>query len=511
MPYSGYPTPDVQSGDITFSCIPILVPSNPEFQQVFAAAIYGLYASMANTWFWREQGTMTPEQAAFAASQGLAYTQAYGECGGDMDCLDVADCLENSSDVLQALLNQLAANGFTQNPDSATDTPELLPNSQTADSMLPADYDCSNPAQDMAVARAIVQRLHKNIMDAFEFMELATNTSEAAAIVTGAMPLTKTAEAILDFVNWVQETFVEVYQAAYTDDAENDIACAIFCHLQDTCSLSLDELIGIYEELGSITLPDPTDFQAILDFFATTVLSIDTTGVAAFHSMVLQAFKFGGGFFEMGGWNDLEMVIETAATYRDLSYDDLCDCFSETPTAQWALYMNFAVSKFNTAQVGVLGEYVSGAGWRSVDPANPTHIQIYTNFGGSFVYKAVGARVQGRGFTGSASDAIRYAAWSNPGASGTEGGILSATGLSTNFNENMHEDARLNLANVFTGQSFKFNFQNAGVSAYPTNFCQYNQVVIWGLAGVGSTKPEGAKWMTALPATTAEIFGLLGV
>jgi len=83
MPRSGYPTPDEQDGDVTFGCIPVVVPNNPEFNQLFAAAIYGLYASMSKPHFWRAFGTLTPELAAEYASRGLAQTDAYSECGDD--------------------------------------------------------------------------------------------------------------------------------------------------------------------------------------------------------------------------------------------------------------------------------------------------------------------------------------------------------------------------------------------------------------------------------------------
>jgi len=79
----GYPTPDNPTGDVTFSCIPVYVPSNPEFEGIFAAAIYGLYSEMSKEYFWRDFGTMSATDAAFLAARGLAASQAYdGDCGG---------------------------------------------------------------------------------------------------------------------------------------------------------------------------------------------------------------------------------------------------------------------------------------------------------------------------------------------------------------------------------------------------------------------------------------------
>lgn len=83
MPQSGYPTPDEPTGDVIYNCIPVVVPDNPEFERIFAAAIYGLYASMSKPYFWRATGTMSPETAAQLAAQGLAQTPAYDLCGED--------------------------------------------------------------------------------------------------------------------------------------------------------------------------------------------------------------------------------------------------------------------------------------------------------------------------------------------------------------------------------------------------------------------------------------------
>jgi len=80
MLYSGYPTPDAQTGDVTYGCIPIYVPNNSEFASQFAAIIYGLYSAMSNEDFWHEFGTLSPELAAQYAAQGLAQTEAYAEC-----------------------------------------------------------------------------------------------------------------------------------------------------------------------------------------------------------------------------------------------------------------------------------------------------------------------------------------------------------------------------------------------------------------------------------------------
>jgi len=91
MPYSGYPTPDAQIGDVTYGCIAIYVPNNPEFSSQFAAIIYGLYAAMSNEDFWHEFGTLSPELAAQYAAQGLAQTEAYAECSPVSEGFQIGD------------------------------------------------------------------------------------------------------------------------------------------------------------------------------------------------------------------------------------------------------------------------------------------------------------------------------------------------------------------------------------------------------------------------------------
>lgn len=510
MAYSGYPTPNQQSGDVTFGCIPIYVPNNPEFQAAFASIIYGLYGVMANDWFWREFGTMSPENAALLAARGLAMTVAYAECGDGMTCEDVADCIETSEDVLNALLNQLKASGFSQSAENASaDSIQPLPVTQTAESLLPPTFDCSSHEANMAIARAIVRELHETIIDALELMEYYTNPAEAVSTATDGIPLAGTLNNVLEFADWLLEAFTEGYSAAYDQDSEDEISCPIFCHLETECSLSLDELISIYEDIASLDFPDG-DFQTVMNYLVLQAVPPTTETVATMHLLALIVFKYGGEFFTMNGWNTLRNTIETASTYSDMSYD-ICDCVTETPTAQWAIFLDLSLSQYTTQRSGVLGEYIGGAGWRSVAAANPAHIQIWLNLDASFVTKAHGMRIAARGMTGAAGDALRIAGWTGAGATGSEVNISSVGSIGAAGNVNNYEYAELKLLNVTPELSHKWNAQNTGASVYPTNYIQVNQVVVWGLAGAGDTKPALAKWMPALPSTNAEIFSLLGV
>ena len=244
---SGYPTPEEQTGDVTYGCIPVFVPNNPEFQSLFAAAIYGLYAQMSKEYFWREQGTLSPELAAFYAASGLAQTEAYAECGGVVSCDDIADCIETDEIVQSALAQNLANNGFSpggnaeQNSQNVTMSP-----SQSAANLLPEDYDCSDN-QLMATARAIVQKFDEFTQDFFDQMELLTNPLELVDITSDGIPVADTLGNVAAFADFVAQTVRETYQASYNNASEQEIAdirerTGIVCvqlHGQEPPSLAL--------------------------------------------------------------------------------------------------------------------------------------------------------------------------------------------------------------------------------------------------------------------------------
>lgn len=77
MPYSGYPTPDTP-GVAAYTTRCITIPDIPEF----VALIPGLLFEATRPGFWRELGTMTPQEAADLMAIALGLYDAEAECEG---------------------------------------------------------------------------------------------------------------------------------------------------------------------------------------------------------------------------------------------------------------------------------------------------------------------------------------------------------------------------------------------------------------------------------------------
>lgn len=416
-----------------------------------------------------------------------------------VDCDDVADCIDTSEAVANAIINQLTARGFTPNPESAPSaTPVQLTPEQTANNMLAGVTDCSEPAHNMAIARAIVRELHETVQDVFENLELATNANEAAGIVVGALPAAGAGAAVIEMVDWVQETVVETYQAAYNQSAEDTIACAIFCHLETDCEISLDTLLSIYEELGSITVPAIETFDDLINFIVTTTMSIDVTGVAIFHYFLLHALKFGGAVFELAGFNDLVYVIKNAAQVFDYSYDQCDDCPpAETPDNFWRLYQDFSngLGQFTVVTGTAQADGVMGA----TSGGNSTVTVEINDFGAGYQIQAYGTMEQRRGSDGNGTNDRRTNnVYPNTNQGGAAFAVLNQGFITCNTNDCSGQNVLVSPTSAMRSLQSISSVQ--GAHLYPSNFVKLLKVVIYGLPGAGSTKPPGSVWVNAVPA-----------
>lgn len=463
-------------------------------------ALYdGLINTLTNGYVWDKQSGDWEAAKATAFQVYLQYVGVSEEdCGAAMTCEQIIECIETDADVKAALLQYLEDNGFVPSPENVgSPATETLPASQSASNMLAGVTDCSNPATNMAIARAVVQELNESVQDAFEVIELTTNASEVSGIVVGAIPVVGTSSKVFELVNWFMETVVESYQAAYTQTAEDNLSCLIFCHMQDSCSLSLDDLLNIYENAGSITVPTIENIDDLIEFIVTTTISIDTVGVAVFQYFILRLMKFGGSVFDILGFNGIKNTIEIASTYLDYTYDNLCsDCPpSETATAFWMIYQD--------ARQGI-GEWVIGIGTQTgngiYNAANVgdgwSGVRI-NDFGASFGIVATAVQQQRRGASAASDDICRVSNWTGANNTGTENVELAHTGISSNGN-NVVSSAR-NTITPANGRSPRILCTSDGAINATTNFVTIVRWVIYGNCNAGNVKPPQAVYVSAIP------------
>lgn len=520
----GFPTPDTQSGVVTYGCIPIFVPDNPEFQSAFASAIYGLYAEMSQEYFWRDTGTMTAQQAALLSAYGLAQTEAYAVCGEGvpMSCLDVADCIETDTTVQEKLAENFTDNatsgGYT--PDKSTDlTTTPLPTLKASDkakNLLPASLDCvTQPQIAMGLARAIVVEINQCVEDFFELIEYATNAAEGAAMAAEQVPLFGNAvSGAIEFIDWVLETMQENYQAAYNQATEDELACMIFCHIIDgDCTLSINDLISLYESKGTITVPPPDDIEAVLTFAIGLHETATIAAVAAFHYQILRLISWG----EIAGFSAayLQSVMQNNVSASDFSYEDLCDdCVTPEPTLYWKLYYDLRTGGQQNTEVSPYqspnnGKW-AGNGYTYNDASVTTQLIINAgiqDLGGSFVISAGGQRTVRRGSTGNGThDTAVMAGFTGANYTGTAANLTAVGSINVDGNK-IETGAVMPLATT-EYRCLRFQHRlNKAVNYTGEKELRLYEIVVWGKAGAGDTKPTRAVWAgNTLPATVPELF-----
>lgn len=340
MPNSGYPTPDEQSGDVTFGCIPILVPNNAEFQEAFKAAIYGLYGQMANEWFWHEQGTLSPELAAQYASEGLALTEAYGECE-TMACEDVVDCIETDSGVQDAIINlnnnsnDLYGN---LNPDfltpAGTETEIMDTRFPPADRAQPANdlIDC-NLDELWSGIYFMVQKLDETGRDWLEFFVSGADKWQRAANLVSKIPIFGSlASTALEQLSEVAQDVLNLYNAYSTEAVQQDIACALFELVCEECRYpTFDEIINYYKNNSTITTENVAEItlKALADFLFGSALA---TSQLCYHTVImvcLWTLYIGSTFVGMRGAKWITIWLDNGEEFANDEWMVLCDGCSE--------------------------------------------------------------------------------------------------------------------------------------------------------------------------------------
>lgn len=278
MTKSGYPTPDNPTVQ-TFTNVCITIPSSIE--DVFYSVLLGQISEMANEYYWKPEGGMSPEEAAFLWSQTLAMTPANLEECTTMTCEEVADCIENDISTQTAIADAINNNSDIQSAISNTTRNNPSDGAQywsstvnyLADNIIPSGALCTE-ANKYAMSLAIVRALNQLAVDFLEIIEVITNPSEIGAELLAGVPIFGGAASLtLDTANWLQDNIKEVYDAAYNASSEEHYACAIYCMFTD-CNLSYEDMIIGYENGGTISPPQDTDFITVMQWLITNIVPV---------------------------------------------------------------------------------------------------------------------------------------------------------------------------------------------------------------------------------------------
>jgi len=253
-------------------------------------------------------------------------------------CEAVAQCITDENEALiDALAAALANNEKLRN--AISDAQEAnggatpgLPLSESAaardtlpDNMRDAEGNCI-PNRVWGGNLYLVQSGDRAIKDFFEILQAAVEIIEASAILVQNIPaIGGYAASTAQFAAKLQTVVAAGYNAAYTQEYEESLACDIFCVSLSDCSLSIDEIINILNN----RLTSPMDLADMGEFMANVIAGTfigDEIADVAF-LLYFTALKFGQQFAEKLGIRPLTDLMELgAAQLASDNWSILCDC-----------------------------------------------------------------------------------------------------------------------------------------------------------------------------------------
>ncbi len=183
-------------------------------------------------------------------------------------CEQVANCIENSADVRNALGKFLG--GYNRNGSEEKEREIREGAEQKTDDILSFEEGgvCDKDALFACVSQMITL-LHENNLDALEILEAQTNANvELASVVSQITVVDELSiDAIFSYANFIQESISDNYSAAYTDELFDKMRCDIFCIAQEECGLSIDILFDYFRSKISLSGVPVDDIINLISFF----------------------------------------------------------------------------------------------------------------------------------------------------------------------------------------------------------------------------------------------------
>lgn len=296
----------------------ICVPDTVEWLSL----VTGCMAQMTFGWYW-DRSTGDLDAVRDRAKQMYFEMQEQNGLCDVIDCDEVAECIETSDAVKNALGQYINTNWIASSPGSGQ-----IPPSVAGENIFTLSDTCD---EDTAWGNAlnIVQTLNRRNMDFLETVAAATNNQEMVSFFIGAIPLLETLpiDEIVVIANKVQAWLKESYEAGYDLDYEQERACEIFCLIQASpdCSLTFEQLRDFYwDKAREIAV-----FEDAFDTAATIISAWfnwdETLGEIVVDIMCAMQFGFLNFLNSAFGWAFTTFKLHANAGIPDDDWITVCD------------------------------------------------------------------------------------------------------------------------------------------------------------------------------------------
>lgn len=372
------PSPVVPETSI---CFKIMVPNAIEYR----SALKGALSSLGQAWTWTQtvgednQGSYDAAELWRARISDASYALDCEVC--EVDCNDVANCIETSPAVQAAvatIVNTVSLPGTT----STQGVP-----------MSPAQYAeqlNTRPTCDMdelwSQCLKFIEYLTQLGTDVFERLEAYSNGLEAATFiemvpVIGTMIDEAGIDNFLDYLDWSLEVIQEEYASALDVDVINDIACSLFCAVQDDCVISVERTMNVINaRLGGILVPSELETIDEVMGALVTIGSSFTLPVDMWLAFILGSAKTASYLGIRGIDKTVQIMLALAADAPSNSWTTLCPVCVDPEACPGGEFIDFTTSNASfTPYIDRALYEGSGVnrGWKSNVPVSPSRVSIW--------------------------------------------------------------------------------------------------------------------------------------
>jgi hypothetical protein len=274
-------------------------------------------------------------------------------------CQKIADCIETSDVVRDAINNYLSSENLTGGNGSIGADGEI-PGSVSNDNLIDGSASCSD-ANAYAMAEGITDFVFDTVQQFFDLVDLATNAIELSADLLDNAPwfVAIAGSTLVEYTIWLQDTAEISWQVFDSPTERQNVACDLYCIIQaNGCELSFDDL---YEYFAGKS-PIPIAGNTLTDIVANLVNQSGASAVGnSSLALLFGAIAAGSRFMGIGSVGQFAAWLYALKDDTDNNYT-LCDACSD-----WEETFNFISSNGGWVAIVAGGTsraaYDAGLGW----------------------------------------------------------------------------------------------------------------------------------------------------
>ncbi len=294
-------------------------------------------------------------------------------------CDAVADCIQNSPAVREAIAKAVGTSGGYNEPTS--DSGFEFPVRGILDEELLTELMTCDTDSLYGTLVAMLDDMSQAVLDALELVAAAAAGLNRVAQLADQMPGTRFnpaanyMAAAAELADALADTVYTIYEAALSETVIQNLACDVLCALND-CEMSLDTLRNTISSASPFSPNDDDDLidalTAIADAYLLTLTP--TEYVALGIQIVIEALARGGAFGTfVSGAKSLQQL---ALLHADETSDDWSILCNQCGLDEWIHTIDFTASDgdfiLTQSQYGV---YVVGTGWQTTQPVSAYRLE----------------------------------------------------------------------------------------------------------------------------------------